>query len=102
MSRSIAKILAVVCMSAFIAACAEGGYTRGMFSGYVMGKTEMEVMDKVGKPSRVDRISADQYKLIYERKTFNPDDSNKVDSQAVLSLRKDEQGKITVYDVDFL
>jgi hypothetical protein len=66
-----------------------------------MGKTESEVIDKVGKPARIER-GADQIRLVYEKRTFNPDDSNKTDNQTIVLLRKDDQGKVTAYDVDYL
>lgn len=101
MLNRFVQLAAGLAFTVLLAACDGGGHPRGLFSGYVMGKTEAQVIDKVGKPVKIERGS-DQVRLVYEKRTFNPDDSNKTDNQTVVLLRKDEQGKVTVYDLDFL
>jgi hypothetical protein len=100
MFKQLGKFSAALAVTVLLAACSGGGHPRGLFSGYVMGKTEAEVIDKVGKPVKIER-GADQVRLVYEKRTFNPDDSNKTDNQTIVLLRKDDQGKVTAYDVDY-
>lgn len=84
-----------------LAACAGGGYTRGVFYGYVMGKTEAEITEKIGKPESVERKGSDSVRLVYSKKTFNPDDSNRVDQQTIVILSRDPKGNLVATDVEF-
>jgi hypothetical protein len=79
----------------------EGGHSRGMFSGYVMGKTDEEVVEKLGKPDSVEAANPNTPKWVYKRKTFDPDNMNKVDDEAILILQKDASGKFKVIQVIF-
>jgi len=72
----------------------EGGYARGLFSGYVIEKTEEEVSGKVGKPDAVAT-------RIYKKKTFDPENSNLVDNKTILIFQKDVGGKLKVTELLF-
>jgi hypothetical protein len=73
-----------------------------MFSGYVMDKSEEEVTDKVGKPDAVDKSSPDRVKWVYKRKTFDPDNNNKPDTETIVIFKRDAAtGKLKVTEVDY-
>ena len=101
--RSLRLALAAVLFGLVLAGCEgrEGGHQRGLFSGYVMDKTEDEVTAKLGKPDSVDSANPNTPKWIYKRKTFDPDNSNKVDNEAILIFQKDASGKFKVSQVVF-
>ena len=42
--------------------------------------------DKVGTPNKVDRDSPDNVRVVFHKKNFNPDDSNRVDQTTVVVL----------------
>ncbi|HYN12980.1 MAG TPA: hypothetical protein VET51_10105 [Burkholderiales bacterium] len=79
----------------------EGGHSRGLFSGYVMDKTDDEVIAKLGKPDSIEATNPNTPKWVYKRKTFDPDNQNKVDNEAILILQKDAGGKFKVIQVIF-
>ena len=80
----------------------EGGHSRGLFTGYVTDKTEEEVTAKIGKPDSVDTANPNTPKWTYKRKTFDPDNQNKVDNEAILIFQKDPaSGKFKVTQVVF-
>ena len=58
-SRSV--VVAVLCLSsAFLAACDGGrGYSRGVFHGIVIDKTDAEITEKLGKPESVQMLGDD-------------------------------------------
>ena len=85
----------------FLAACQGGGHTRGMFSGYVIGKTEAEIVEKYGPPASVDKSKADSQILVYKAKTFDPDNDNRTDPETVVILAKDTDGKLVAADVTY-
>ncbi len=93
----------VLCVAAlFLAACSGGGtYARGMFTGYVMGKTEEEITSKIGKPDSVDRSTPDKPRIVYLKKTFDPDNDNKVDDKVTIIMQKDASGKLVAVDLIF-
>jgi len=77
-------------------------YPRGQFTGYVMDKTEEEVIEKIGKPSAVDKSNPDKTKWVYKDKTFDPDNGNKPDKEAILIFQRDAAtGKLKVGELDF-
>ena len=92
-----------VCLGGLLlVACSGGGtYTRGMFSGYVMGMTEEEIAGKIGKPDSVDRSTPDKPRLVYMKKTFDPDNNNKVDEKVTIIMSKDASGKLVAVDLIF-
>ena len=96
-----AALLACVA-AAFLAACSGGGtYARGLFTGYVMGKTEEEIVGKIGKPDSIDRATPDKPRLVYLKKTFDPDNDNKLDEKVTIVMQKDASGKIVAVDLIF-
>ena len=82
-----------------LTACGGGGHTRGMFTGYVMGKTEAEIVDKYGEPAAVDHSSPEKAVIVYKTKTFDPDNANRTDPETVVYLQKGKDGKLTAVDV---
>ena len=101
-----ARLLALSAALAFAllgAGCkGDAGHQRGLFSGYVMEKTEEEVTGKVGKPDSVDASNPNVQKWTYKRKTFDPDNLNRVDDETILIFQKDPaSGKLKVTQVIF-
>jgi len=93
----------VLCIAAlFLVACSGGGtYTRGMFAGYVTGKTEDEIVGKIGKPDGIDRGTPDKPRIVYLKKTFDPDNDNKIDEKVTIIMGKDASGKLVAVDLIF-
>lgn len=83
-----------------LAACGETTSPRGLFTGYVMDKTEAEIIEKIGKPAAEDRKDPDQVRLIYHRRTFDPDNFNQVDEKTTILLRP-KDGKLVAFDIIF-
>lgn len=79
----------------------EGGHARGLFTGYVMEKTEEEVTGKAGKPDSVDASNPNTPKWTYKKKTFDPDNFNQVDNETILIFQKAPDGKLKVSQVIF-
>ena len=78
-----------------------GGTARGLFIGYVMDKSEEEVVAKVGKPESVDNSKPNTLRWIYKKKTFDPDNQSQVDEETILIFQKDASGKFKVTQVIF-
>jgi len=51
------RILVGTAVAAFLAACGQGGFQRGVFHGKVIDKTPEEVVSSFGKPDAIDRRS---------------------------------------------
>ncbi len=83
-----------------LAACGVGGYSRGIFQGNVVGKTVDEVIAQFGEPASKDLSKPDAPKIVYLKKTFDPDNGNKEDAKTIISFRK-EGAKVVAYDLDF-
>ena len=97
--------LALVAAAALaVAGCGPtGGYQRGIFMGYVVDTPEDELLSKIGKPDRVDASDPNAPKWHYKKKTFDPDNMNKVDEETVVVLKKDPAtGKLKGAEVLFL
>jgi len=77
------------------------GTARGLFTGYVMDKTEEEVAAKVGKPVSVDSNTQNTLRWTYKKKTFDPDNKSLVDEETILIFQKDAGGKFKVTQVIF-
>ncbi len=77
------------------------GTARGLFTGYVMDKTEDEVTAKVGKPASVETVNPNTQRWTYKKKTFDPDNQSKFDDETILILQKDASGKFKVTQVIF-
>ncbi len=86
-----------------LAACSggSGGQQRSLFTGYVTDKTEEEVTAKVGKPDSVDTGNPNTPKWIYKKKTFDPDNQNRVDDETILIFQKDASRKFKITQVVF-
>ncbi len=92
--------MAILAGVAFLAAAGCGGsYSRGQFQGHVVGKTEDEIVSRVGKPDAVDTKDPAKPRWTYNTKTFDPDNFNQVDPKAIVILEKDAQGKLVGKDV---
>ena len=104
--ESIKRLLAATALAvtATLAACGSGGgYQRGIFTGYVTDATEEEITSKVGKPDKVDATDPSAPRLVYNKKTFDPDNMNKVDEQTIIVMKKDPAtGKFKGAEVLFL
>jgi hypothetical protein len=103
MDRSLFKGMLAAAALSLLAACGPtGGYQRGLFQGYVVGATEEEISDKIGKPEEVDTSDAKAPRWVYKKKTFDPDNMNQVDARTIVIFRKDEaSGKMKGADVIF-
>ena len=99
--RRIFKAGVAIVLALGLAACSGGGYTRGIFYGSVIGKTEVEITEKIGKPDNIERKSADDVRLVFNKKTFNPDDFNREDQMTIVVLSRDTHGKLTASDVEY-
>jgi hypothetical protein len=100
----LARLLGAVLL--VIATLAAGGcgdlYSREDFTGMVMGKSEREVVSKLGKPAVVDDSDAARVTWTYNSGTFDLDHQNKRDSKAlVIFERKGPSGNLMVTDVQF-
>lgn len=105
MNRTIARRIALAFLATFALAlggCGGAGYSRGVFQGFVVGKTEAEIIDQMGNPSTVDRANPESPVLVYREKTFDADNGNRLDPETLVYLRKDDRsGKVTAYDLGF-
>ena len=100
------RVLIVAAVSGLVvatSACSPsgGGQQRGLFVGYVTDKSEEEVTAKVGKPDSVDASNANTPRWIYKKKTFDPDNLNRVDDETILIFQKDGSGKFKCTQVIF-
>jgi len=77
------------------------GHTRGMFTGQVIGKTEAEITEKYGRPAATERNQPDMQTLTYKAVTFDPDNENKPDAEAVIYLTKAKDGRVVASDILF-
>jgi hypothetical protein len=89
-----------ILVGVIITACGVGGFSRGVFQGNVMGKTIDEIVAQFGKPASQDMSQPDAPKIVYLKKTFDPDNGNKEDAKTIISFRK-EGSKIVAFDLDF-
>ncbi|MGQ2979697.1 MAG: hypothetical protein ACT6Q9_08400 [Polaromonas sp.] len=84
----LAWFAAVLLMGSLLSACIDSTYSRGLFEGYVVGQTQEQVVDKVGKPAS-DEKSGDAVKWVYKKKTFDPDNMNAVDALTTVVFQPD-------------
>jgi hypothetical protein len=100
-----ALIVAIICALMIIGGgCSggrDGGQQRGLFTGYVMDKTEKEIESKFGKPAAVEAVNPNTQKWVYKRITFDPDNQNQVDNETILIFQKDSGGAFKVTQVVF-
>lgn len=96
------RLALVLSLVAGLSACGPtGGYQRGLFQGYVVGSTEEEITSKIGKPDSVDASDPKAPRWVYAKKTFDPDNQNKVDTRTIVILQRDAQGTLRGTDVLF-
>jgi hypothetical protein len=85
-----------------LTACGNGGYQRGIFTGYVVDATEDEITSKIGKPDQIDSKDPNAPRWIYNKKTFDPDNMNQVDTKTIIVMKKDAAtGKLKGAEVIF-
>ncbi|OGA54302.1 MAG: hypothetical protein A3F74_13295 [Betaproteobacteria bacterium RIFCSPLOWO2_12_FULL_62_58] len=89
-----------------IAMLALGGcgdmYGRSDFSGFVMGKSEQEVVKMVGKADTVDDSNPARVTWTYKGRTFDFEQQNKRDAKALVIFQRDSaDGKLKVTEVKF-
>lgn len=90
MARAFGAIVLVIAMQ-FMAGCGEF-FGRDDFTGYVMNKTEKEVVAKVGKPATVDDSSPERVVWTYKLITYDLGDHNKKDARTLVIFRRDVPG----------
>ena len=88
MTRRLLAVALIAGMTT-LAACGQGGYQRGIFTGYVVDATEDEITGKIGKPDQVDNSIPDAPRWVYTKKTFDPDNMNQADQKTIVVLKKD-------------
>jgi hypothetical protein len=97
------KILTAALLAAILSACSsEGGFQRGVFYGKVIDQTPEQVQSAFGKPDSVDISAPDNPRYVYNKKTFNPDNMNKVDDRTIVEFAKGKDGKIICTDVTYM
>jgi hypothetical protein len=87
--KSYIKRCAVVLATVAVLAACSGGYQRGIFQGYVIDATEEEITNKIGKPDTVDNSKPEAPRWVYNKKTFDPDNMNQVDTKTIVVMKKD-------------
>jgi hypothetical protein len=95
-------IATLIASSALLLTACDGGrgYSRGVFHGIVIDKSEDEILGKLGKPEAVEKIGDDGVRYVYRRKTFDPDNYNQIDERTIIDFEK-KAGKMIVVDVSF-
>lgn len=95
-------LLAMVIALAMLASACDGnrGYTRGVFHGMVIDKTEDEVTSKIGKPAEVKKLGDDSLRYVYRKKTFDPDNMSQIDESTFVDFER-KNGKMIVVDISF-
>ena len=96
------KIVAATLMAFVLGACSDGGFQRGVFYGKVIDRSPDEVVSAFGKPESIDNAIPDAPKYVYSRKTFNPDNQNKVDEKTIVEFEKNKAGQVVCTDVGHL
>lgn len=96
------KFAAATLMALVLGACSDGGFQRGVFYGKVIDRSPDEVVSAFGKPESVDNSIPDAPKYFYSRKTFNPDNQNRVDDKTVVEFAKNKAGQVVCTDVSYL
>ena len=101
--KSRVRAAAAVLSAAVLLAACGGGYQRGIFTGYVVDVEAEQIEAKIGKPDQVDTSVANETRWVYMKKTFDPDNMNKVDEKTIVVMKKDAAtGKLKGVEVLFL
>ena len=98
MTKQVLRIVALAAIT-FLAACNGGSHSRGQFVGHVVGKTEAEILSRVGKPDEIIGAGTKTARWVYNNKTFDPDNLNQVDRKATIILELNSEGKLVGGDV---
>lgn len=94
-------VAAAIGLALLVTACGESrGYSRGIFHGMVIDKSEDEVASKMGKPESIEKIGTDGVRYVYRKKTFDPDNLNQVDDKTFVDFEK-KAGRMVVIDISF-
>ena len=96
-----AQCFSVAIATIFLAGCGASDYPRGQFSGYVVGKTEEQIIAQVGKPNEVDNSNPAAPVWVYKKKTFDVDNNNKGDDKVLVFMKKGADGKLMGQDTVF-
>ena len=91
----------LVAASFMLAACQGGGYTRGVFAAFVVGKTEAEIVERFGPPATVDRANPENPVLVYKAATFDTDNNDRTDPETRVFLAKGKDGRVLAAEVSF-
>jgi hypothetical protein len=94
-------VLAALALAIALAGCIDSNYPRGMFSGYVMGQTQDAIIKKIGQPESIDTSKADEVRLVYKNKTFDPDNMNAKDPRTIIILHKDASGNVVADEITY-
>jgi hypothetical protein len=97
----ISQCFAAMVAMLVLTAC-NSDYPRGQFSGYVIGKTEDQIIAQVGKPAEIDNSNPASPIWVYKLKTFNTDDRNTVDDKTLVYMKKGPDGKLVGQDTMFM
>ena len=85
-----------------LGACSGGGtHSRGQFQGHVVGSSAEAIQTKMGKPDAIDDKDPAKPRWTYLKKTFDPDNFNKVDEKAIILLERNSDGIMAGKDVIF-
>jgi hypothetical protein len=94
-------VAAMIGLTALVSGCGESrGYSRGIFHGMVIDKSEEEVVSKMGKPESIEKVGEEGVRYVYRKKTFDPDNLNQVDDKTFIDFEK-KAGRMIVTDVSF-
>jgi hypothetical protein len=96
------KIAFATMLALLLSACSDGGFQRGVFYGKVIDRSPDEVVSTFGKPESIGTAIPDAPKYGYSRKTFNPDNQNKVDEKTIVEFEKNKAGQVVYTDVSYL
>lgn len=88
----LAWFAAILLIGSLLSGCIDSTFSRGLFEGYVVGQTQEQVIDKVGKPTSEEK-SGDAMKWVYKKKTFDPDNMNAVDAITTIVFQPDPATK---------
>jgi hypothetical protein len=77
-------------------------YSHEQFVTLVKDKSEMEVVDQIGRPASVDKSNPSRVTLTYTTRTYDIDKQNKFDAKAIVVLTPvSSGGALKVTDVQF-
>ena len=96
------QFIAAGLVVAALVACGQGGFQRGVFYGKVIDHTPDEVASAMGRPDEINNSSPDSLRYVYVRKTFNPENANRVDEKTIVEFEKNRDGKTVCVEVTYL